>query len=340
MPWSAIAGLAGSIINNIQQNRRAEEDRNYQSQLSEWEWQRNQEATQSQREWDLAMWNRQNEYNDPASQIERYKAAGINPNLIMGQGGITAGNASSAPSSSAPRYNARESKLSKNFLDFSSIFNMYKELTNFDLDSKQKEVEIDKRLAEINELNEKVITEKKQQQWLENQSTNILARLGFDERVFESDKARREWEQGYWNARKGLAYLEGSWDRDIKKYQHLQTKQAYDYNKAKMQFDKDIMSMSLPYYRSFYSSKKQLFDKFGTDGVDYRYTDIGSVPKSQRIGMPLLSQLGDVAIQSLGNLLDSFVNYKFNKKGATPLKTYEYGYNGENAYERHFEYMY
>lgn len=30
-------------------------------------------------------WNRQNEYNSPAAQMERFKAAGLNPNLIYGQ---------------------------------------------------------------------------------------------------------------------------------------------------------------------------------------------------------------------------------------------------------------
>lgn len=44
---------------------------------------------------DLAQWQRQNQYNTPAQQMERFKAAGLNPNLIYGQG--TAGNASSSP---------------------------------------------------------------------------------------------------------------------------------------------------------------------------------------------------------------------------------------------------
>lgn len=33
----------------------------------------------------LIDWNRQNEYNSPAAQMERFKAAGLNPNLIYGQ---------------------------------------------------------------------------------------------------------------------------------------------------------------------------------------------------------------------------------------------------------------
>jgi len=33
----------------------------------------------------LTDWNMQNEYNSPAAQMDRYKAAGLNPNLIYGQ---------------------------------------------------------------------------------------------------------------------------------------------------------------------------------------------------------------------------------------------------------------
>lgn len=46
----------------------------------------------------LEQWNRQNEYNDPSAQMERYRRAGLNPNLAIGN----AGNASSSPEYSAP----------------------------------------------------------------------------------------------------------------------------------------------------------------------------------------------------------------------------------------------
>lgn len=38
-------------------------------------------------------WNAQNEYNSPAEQMSRYRAAGLNPNLIYGSGQASAGNA-------------------------------------------------------------------------------------------------------------------------------------------------------------------------------------------------------------------------------------------------------
>lgn len=46
------------------------------------------------------MWNMQNAYNSPQSQMERFKAAGLNPHLIYGQG--SAGNASQMPSYNPP----------------------------------------------------------------------------------------------------------------------------------------------------------------------------------------------------------------------------------------------
>lgn len=50
-----------------------------------------------QNDFNVAQWERQNQYNTPQAQMERYKAAGLNPNLIYSQG--SSGNASSAPTS-------------------------------------------------------------------------------------------------------------------------------------------------------------------------------------------------------------------------------------------------
>lgn len=38
-------------------------------------------------------WEKQNEYNSPAKQLERYRVAGLNPNLLYGNGQSSAGNA-------------------------------------------------------------------------------------------------------------------------------------------------------------------------------------------------------------------------------------------------------
>lgn len=48
----------------------------------------------------LSDYNMQNEYNSPASQMERLKQAGLNPNLVYGTG---AGSMTAAPIKSAPQ---------------------------------------------------------------------------------------------------------------------------------------------------------------------------------------------------------------------------------------------
>lgn len=67
----------------------AEAEKNRDFQTSE------REAAQ---QWDLEMWNKNNEYNSPVEQMNRMLEAGINPNTAVGQ--IQGGNAS-APTTSA-----------------------------------------------------------------------------------------------------------------------------------------------------------------------------------------------------------------------------------------------
>lgn len=62
----------------------------------------NDEWAYRQREWALADWDKQNEYNSPSSQMARLKAAGLNPNLVYGHG-------ADAQSQGAPRSTASPS---------------------------------------------------------------------------------------------------------------------------------------------------------------------------------------------------------------------------------------
>lgn len=58
----------------------------------------NKKLSREARAYDFKMWNLQNEYNTPKAQMERYKEAGLNPNLIYGNGSVS-GNASPVPRS-------------------------------------------------------------------------------------------------------------------------------------------------------------------------------------------------------------------------------------------------
>lgn len=90
---TAAIGLGSSLISSafgsLFGNNSAKQQFKYQQKL-------NQEAFQH----DVDMWNRQNAYNTPSAQMERLQAAGLNPNLVYGNGGAT------NTANSAPTYNA------------------------------------------------------------------------------------------------------------------------------------------------------------------------------------------------------------------------------------------
>lgn len=56
----------------------------------------NAREAQKGRDFQLEMWEKENEYNSPAAQMERFKEAGLNPAVMMSQGGTSV--ASSVPS--------------------------------------------------------------------------------------------------------------------------------------------------------------------------------------------------------------------------------------------------
>lgn len=65
----------------------------------------------------IKFWNMQNAYNHPAQQMQRFKDAGLNPNLIYGKG--TPGNSEQITGAKAPEYNI-DNPLS-NITDFADV---------------------------------------------------------------------------------------------------------------------------------------------------------------------------------------------------------------------------
>lgn len=96
MPFPIAAAIGGgvSLLNSVlgqgQAKRNQQRQFTHNKQMADLEYQRN-----------IEMWNKQNEYNAPQSQMERYSKAGLNPNLIYGQGDN--GNAREIPKYSVDR---------------------------------------------------------------------------------------------------------------------------------------------------------------------------------------------------------------------------------------------
>lgn len=91
-----IAGMVASGFNTAATDANNDKQRRW-----------NDRQYQLQRYFAVKDWNMQNEYNSPANQMKRYKAAGLNPNLIYGSGSASAGNATPVRSSEAPAWNPK-----------------------------------------------------------------------------------------------------------------------------------------------------------------------------------------------------------------------------------------
>lgn len=92
---SSLGGIFGALAlaySAYQGSRNQDKQNQANREMADLQWQRDKE-----------MWNMQNEYNSPKSQMGRYLDAGLNTNLIYGGGQASAGNASNAPSFHAPQ---------------------------------------------------------------------------------------------------------------------------------------------------------------------------------------------------------------------------------------------
>lgn len=93
------------------------------------------ELAKYQNEWNLAQWERENAYNTPSQQMQRYREAGLNPNLIYGQQNLAASSPSAATPNLQPvpkKYGALGKFLEK--LDIRSIMQ--------DIDMKDAQIDL------------------------------------------------------------------------------------------------------------------------------------------------------------------------------------------------------
>ncbi|AZL83021.1 DNA pilot protein [Apis mellifera associated microvirus 36] len=115
-------GLIGSLVGAWQNRKNVKDTIAANRQLAEYTYQK-----------DLEMWNRQNAYNNPAAQMERLKAAGLNPNLVYGSGSAAGNTTGNLPRYNAPNvdYSSRQAPI-----DIPSVIGMYQ-----DFQLKQAQIE-------------------------------------------------------------------------------------------------------------------------------------------------------------------------------------------------------
>lgn len=82
------------------------------------DWSLTKDQQELQNQYNLEMWNLNNEYNTPQNQMRRFEEAGLNPGLIYGQ--INPGNSSAAPQKGA----ALPPKFSEELKELGQAFNI------------------------------------------------------------------------------------------------------------------------------------------------------------------------------------------------------------------------
>lgn len=81
-----VASIGSSIIGAISGNRQIDKSIASQERENEKNRQFNKMQAEQQNQWNIEQWNRENAYNTPAEQMRRLKQAGLNPDLIYGNG--------------------------------------------------------------------------------------------------------------------------------------------------------------------------------------------------------------------------------------------------------------
>lgn len=161
----------GNIMNNVwnAQNVQDTNDMNYMIARYGYEQQKE-------------MIRQQNEYNSPAKQLERYKEAGLNPNLVYGEGKASAGMQSSIPQFHEPHMVAPQ----VDFGDFGigAAIGTFLQLKQLELQNKSTEAEVEQKRMQ-NLLTQRYIT----RQDYENTYYRLLHGNGEDSPAFRNYSA-------------------------------------------------------------------------------------------------------------------------------------------------------
>lgn len=84
--FGTAASIAGNLASNNNIDKQIAEQRRENQANRDW----NLNLAKLQNSWNIDQWNRENAYNSPVAQMARYKAAGLNSDLIYGQQNLSA----------------------------------------------------------------------------------------------------------------------------------------------------------------------------------------------------------------------------------------------------------
>jgi len=104
--------------------------------MAEYAYSKDLEMWNKSNQYNYERWQEQNLYNSPSSQMQRYKEAGLNPNLIYGTGTSSAGNTSLPSTSQTAKYQSPRQEYNYQPNNFGAVLGQYQ-------DTRMKSAQID-----------------------------------------------------------------------------------------------------------------------------------------------------------------------------------------------------
>ncbi len=143
--------LLSSGLNSIFHRRAQQREFKNNRAMSELAYNQDLDMWNRQSQWNREQWDIQNEYNLPANQMQRLRDAGLNPNLIYGNG-AAGGQAGKIDQATMPKYNPARANYSHLPVNIPDMLGQYQ---NFKL----KNAQIDNVEAQTRVAKEKALTE-------------------------------------------------------------------------------------------------------------------------------------------------------------------------------------
>lgn len=200
MDWTSIAAAGSGIVGGFASIGNTNKTIRANKQMAAYQYSK-----------DLEMWNRQNEYNSPEAQQLRLSKAGLNPNLVYGNGTVT-GNVSSQ----MPKYNAPTLEYNYHPEQILQSVGMYQ-------DYKLKQAQIDqvKALTSGQELRNAI------------NGINLALQKEFSRKSFLTDLATRGFRKTQAEASAGVAYNQylrdtATYDESVTARRNMLEKYSYD----------------------------------------------------------------------------------------------------------------
>lgn len=187
---SGVSSIFGGLLNRGSQSSANRTNLRINRENQKW----NEKMMDKQNAWNLAQWNRENEYNSASQQVARLKAAGLNPYLMMSGG--SAGSAQSI-TSAAPATAGMSNTV--NPVDYSAAAVGVGNAVNQFFNSQIAQANVRKVIAEA-------AGQEKQNQWYD---TKLQAEIESLKQNTKSAKAREELDKF------GLIHARSMWSGEL-----------------------------------------------------------------------------------------------------------------------------